>query len=132
MYVFEPPENLRNFFTPQPAVKKNSENRFGIVPTCSLRRINRPHLLFAENFSDPCIPHCFFQVYVLASVRGFQNKMKNLKVDLKSEPKIKLTIRGDFLCDFFENRDDFSGSVIGSVFFLKEVIYEKNPRGWLS
>ena len=58
--------------------------------------------------------------------------MKNLKVDLKSEPKIKLTIRGDFLCDFFENRDDFSGSVIGSVFFLKEVIYKKNPRGLLS
>ena len=38
---------------------------------------------------------------------------------------VPLTIRGDFLCDFFENRDDFSGSVIGSVFFLKEVIYEK-------
>ena len=72
--------------------------------------------------------------------RDFRDKIKNLKVDLKSAPKMSLTNReGFFKNNFFSKKYFFQFSEPEkSLRFPKKNIFfqtktkSKNPRGWLS
>ena len=73
-------------------------------------------------------------------LRDFRDKMKNLKVDLKSAPKMSLTNReGFFKNNFFSKKYFFQFSepekslkFPKKKFFFQTKTKSKNPRGWLS